>query len=179
MKLFVVVMLVGLVGCHRHSAPLGTLKDTSAWTSDCEAPIVKEDPRAQDALGPTMRDGGPAFVRATQRYRCSPPGWAIYTDSDDRIVGFCVDDDTRPYVKLGGSFRDSVDHETDRARRLIATHWGVNRAIDMLRGASGDHCAVTSESVVGGMSRWGMSQFVYPEPEKIRSINMCCWELGN
>ena len=177
------IALVALLGCGNHPSPLGTLSSSglSAWTADCETPIVEENPNDPSTPGPTLRDGGPGFASATRRYRCPPPGWAIYTDDARRVVGFCVDDDTRPYMRSTGSYHDTVDHEIDRARKLVTKHWGSAMATQMMKDAdvdaNGDHCSAHSRTVAPNMVRWGMSQLSYPNPETIRSLYMCCWEV--
>lgn len=167
------LLLLGILAACDHPSPLGTFThdDLSKWTADCEVPILEETP--PEPLGPTLRDGHPAFERATRRFRCPPPGWAIYTDKDHQIIGLCVDDDTRSAKHQGAWIS-----ELDRARALITSHWGVKRASEMLKGTSGDHCSMSaSESVTGGMLRWTMDQFLYPNPETIYSHYMCCWEV--
>ncbi|MEO6772878.1 MAG: hypothetical protein ABI467_07630 [Kofleriaceae bacterium] len=171
------VGIAGLAGCE-HKSPLGTFSqaDARAWAKDCDVPIVAENPHDPSTPGPITRDGGPAFERAARRYRCAPPGWSIYVDDKDQVLGLCVDDDTRPYMRSQGSFSESVDHEVDRARRLVDAHWGLKLAGEMLRGADDDHCSPKSAPVGHGLVRWGASQLTYPHPETIRSLNMCCWE---
>lgn len=177
------LLLAVLTSCG-HPSPLGTFAEKE-WAKDCETPIVKEDPHDPSAPGPIMLDGGPAFSQATRRYRCPPPGWALYTDDRDRIVGLCVDDDNRPNRPgrpAHGSISETVDHETDRARRLITARWGHRLAADMLKGADGDRCSPDSEPVAHGMVRWGQTQFFYPSAdglsiENVHSLNMCCWQV--
>lgn len=167
------ILLLVLASCDRPS-PLGTFTrdDLSKWEGDCEAQIIEENPHEPRAMAPWSRDGRPTFVRATRRFRCPPPGWAIYTDKRDRVIGFCVDDDTNSR-KNHGVWISALD----RARSLITTHWGASRAGEMLKGATGDKCALRSEPVPGGMVRWEMWQLRYPNPETIYSHTMCCWEV--
>lgn len=174
-RLLAAIAAVAALASCRQPPPLGSFS-TDAWTKDCEQPIVREDPRDPSTPGPILRDGGPAFARAIRRYRCPPPGWAVYTDGADRVVGLCVDDDTRPLARSQGTFSAVVVHETDRARKLIAAHWGHDRAGVMLKGTE-DHCAPQSADVGRGLVRWGASQLSYPQPETIRSQFMCCWEV--
>jgi hypothetical protein len=167
------LLLVILVGCDRPS-PLGTFtsNDLSKWAADCEAPIVEENPREPRAMAPWSRDGRPSLEHSTRRFRCPPPGWAIYTDKRDRVVGLCVDDDTNS-LKHQGAWISAID----RARVLITSHWGVKRAGEMLKGTTGDRCASQAETVAGSMLRWDMDQLSYPNPETIYSHSMCCWEV--
>lgn len=167
-----------LIGCGRSTpaSPLGTFA-SSQWAADCEEAIVRENPHDPSVPGPLLRNGGPAFAAAVRRYRCPPPGWAIYTDAADRILGACVDDDTRPFLQGHASFQQSVVREVDRARKLFAAHWGQDLAVGMLQGQTADHCTSVSEPVALGMVRWGASQLSYAHPETIRSQHMCCWEV--
>lgn len=171
--LLLALFAVSGTGCDR-SAPLGTFtrNDVSKWASDCETSIVEENPRDVHVPGPLLRDGGPAFEHAAHRYRCRPPGWAIYTDRDSRIIGLCVDDEIR--------YSDGTQvSEIDRARMLITTHWGRKRATQMLQGVStNDHCSRDTESI-SGMLRWRDSAFIYLDEPRMRSRDMCCWEVKN
>ena len=174
LSLLLSAALVVVAACGHPSSQLGSFSE-SDWAKDCATAIVEENPRDPAAPGPILRDGGPAFQRATKRYRCPPPGWAVYADSEERVVGLCVDDDTRRRGQTG-SFHDTVDHEVDRSRRIIAAHWGQKLAGEMLRGADEDHCSPSSTDVGRGIVRWGATQLVYPEPAAIHSLYMCCWE---
>jgi hypothetical protein len=164
-----------IAACGHPSSQLGSFSERD-WAKDCETAIVEENPRDPAAPGPILRDGGPAFQRATKRYRCAPPGWAVYADDGGRILGLCVDDDTRRRGQTG-SFHDTVDHEVDRARRIIAEHWGPKLAGEMLRGADDDHCSPSSTQVSRGIVRWGATQLTYPESAEVHSLYMCCWEV--
>lgn len=168
------ILILVFASCDRAS-PLGTFSrdDLAKWTTDCETSIVEENPHDSASPGPIMRDGGRAFVRATRRFRCPPPGWAIYTDAKSRIVGLCIDDDWNSRKNQGVWIA-----ATDRARSLITAHWGVERAGEMLKGTAGDDCELTgSVPIASGMLRFGMTQLVYPEPTY--SNYMCCWELAD
>jgi hypothetical protein len=155
-----------VLGC-KHPSPLGTFTrdDLPAWKGDCGVQIVEEDPHAASAPGPVPNDGGePSFGRATRRYRCPSPGWSIYTDTDSRVVGVCVDElwVPRTYTSAreledaaaGKIPRNITVSEVDRARPLITAHWGRERADAMLRGTVGGRCADRGERVEGGMTRW-------------------------
>lgn len=181
------LLLVAVLGCD-HSSPLGTFtrNDLPKWKTDCDAPIVEEGPRDLPALNPPLRDGGPAFERAVRRYRCPPPGWAVYTDDDNRVVGLCVDDEIRypvygekDWQEVAAGKRPATERvsEIDRARDLITARWGDKLAGDMLKGISGDKCSRDSERVAHGMTRWGAGQFIYLDAERIYSRSMCCWEV--
>jgi hypothetical protein len=167
------LFLAVIAGCDRPS-PLGTFSrdDLAKWAGDCESSIVEDDPHDPRTPGPKSRDRGTAFARATRRYRCPPPGWAVYTDKRNQVVGFCVDDDTRSSKHQGKWIS-----EIDRARALITAHWGSKRAEEMLKGTSGDLCSVTSESVADDMLRWSADQDFYPNPENVYSHVKCCWEV--
>ena len=181
------LVLVALLGCDRPS-PLGTFtrSDLPKWQADCAASIVEENPHDPSAPGPMLRNGERAMKRSVRRYRCRPPGWAIYTDDDNHVVGLCVDDEIR-YPKYGekewqevaAGERPATEHipEIDRARDLITAHWGHKLAGEMLKDASGDKCSPDGERVAHGMIRWSRGGFIYLDEKRMYSRSMCCWEV--
>jgi hypothetical protein len=101
--------------------------DVSKWAVDCEAPLVVERvcgraPARNDCESKGTSISGKLtgdFSIATRVVRCETPGWAVWTDSDDRVVAMCTDDDVQP---TGQS-----EYRNAKAYEFAITHFGNPR----------------------------------------------------
>lgn len=150
------------------SAP-GTVAE---WAADCEAPLsiegVVRGPDPLQRYGPNV-----AFQAAAMSYVCPHPGWSVYVDRSDRIVGVCVDDlmaSPKPYQRA-----------IDRARVLLARHVSDSFAADI---TEGNVCSLLPQRIAHGLQRWtsplrlviGKDGRTTYHPS-VGTLDACCWEV--
>jgi hypothetical protein len=98
------VLVLCSCGKQNQEAPpsLGRFQDLEAWQRECAMPLIETrtcgllpytascgaEP-APFADPPVHFGSAPTAVRMLA---CPPPGWALYLDSQDRVVAFCADD---------------------------------------------------------------------------------------
>ncbi len=181
------IVSVGLLACgdpHRPD-PLGRLtgaptsssapsRMAGEWAADCQAPLSIEGVvRGPD---PLMKGGYDApFQAAAMAYVCPHPGWSLYVDRRNRIVGLCVDDSVGV-----GSVSKPYEGALDRARPLLAKHVSVSFAADVTK----DACSYLPQTITHGLRRWEQplrnaiakdGSQVYQSP--VGTVDACCWEV--
>lgn len=169
------MLTVALIfGCGKSPEPLGKLpRDRLAdWAADCDAPIVEEPSlKGKDPMMVGKRRRELTFQKATRRYLCRPPGWSVYVDASERIVGLCVDNKLWP---------NPIEEHLQRAAPLIAKHMGEELAEELTKGT----CRFEPESVGHGLIRWkqDLPNVVKPDGTvsyhpNVGTLQACCWEL--
>jgi len=157
--------LFALLGCGRHPEPFGKLPRDKIgdWKADCSGDIVEQPvSKGEDPTMSGRRVRTLAFQQATHRFLCSPPGWAIYADSSDRIVGVCIDDDV--------GFPAPYETHVERARRILPKHFDPGLVASMTNA-----CNAEPEHV-GNLLRWFQalpSGLTGP----VGTQFTCCWEV--
>lgn len=173
---YMLVFGVLFAACGQRSEPLGKLPRSklSDWAADCASPIVEEPAvKGKDPAMVGKRWREETFARATHRFVCKPPGWTVYADDRDRVVGFCVDDKMWP---------DPIEDYFKRTRRLMGQHINPEFAADITQG----ECSFEPESVPHGLLRWEqqLPAVINPDGTKtdhpnVGTLQACCWELKN
>jgi hypothetical protein len=169
------VLVVLAAACeNRKPQPLGKLprSELASWAADCPSEIQEKPAiRGRDpAIHVFGRDS--TFQQASHRFVCDAPGWAVYVDSTDRVVGMCVDNNLR--AEPG-----KRDH-LERARPLIGKHWGPEMAASMTT----DSC-LSVPIRVGPFLRWSQDMPKVQLPDgtwtfgpNTGALWSCCWEVA-
>jgi len=168
------VVVFALLGCGRHPEPFGKLsRDKIAdWKADCSGEIVEQPvSKGEDPTMSGRRDRTLALQQATHRFLCNPPGWAIYADSSDRIVGVCVDDDV--------GFPAPYERHVERARRILTKHFDSAIVSDMTK-----KCPYEPEAIGHDLLRWEQDLPAVQKPDGSYGFSKpvgtqfaCCWEV--
>jgi hypothetical protein len=166
-----VLFVLLLAACKRSApAPLGSLKGhRAAWQADCPNPLREEAVvRGPDFLASMSRMRKVVFDKAAKRLTCEHPGWALYYDNAERIVGLCVDDQVVP-----------EQSHLARAAPLLLKHLPAELVHDMT-----NRCAWEPEHIKHGLVRWYQRLPFVRDAEghstvhpPVNTLTACCWEV--
>src|SRR5688572_6034317 len=169
-----VIVVALAISCGKTPDPFGKLTKTklSEWTADCERQLIEEPAlKGKDPMMAGKRWREAAFQNASRRYHCKPPGWSIYVDGGDRIVGLCVDEDVR---------RRPLEEAEERSRRMITKHMSYSLADDITKGK----CTFKPEKIGHELLRWSqdLPSVIKADGTKgfhepVGAASACCWEV--
>lgn len=101
------IIVLMVAGCHDQGlqpSPLGILDahDLPSWQAECSTPLVETRvcgrlaPEKCDRYFHTVQPNQGALIEdtpgssATLKRACASEGWAVWTDTRDRIIAFCM-----------------------------------------------------------------------------------------
>jgi hypothetical protein len=172
-----VLLVVHGTGCKNEPQPLGKLprNGLASWAADCPSEIEEQPAKGgqREFVGTVFGEVRTTFRHADHMFVCKAPGWQLYVDQRDRVVGLCIDDNV--YAEPGNR------GVAERAQRQISKRWGDELAATMTQGT----CAARTARI-GPFLRWlryAPPVVRLPDGTETRApitgtLVTCCWEVA-
>jgi len=175
MVFFIGTLIAACRGHDPQPSPLGTLdaRELPQWQQECSTPLVEErvcgrlPPDKCDRFFHTIQPQHAALDEhepgssATLKRTCASEGWGVWTDPQDRIVGFCI----APPPTMS---------EWTRMHQFIERHRGKAIADKIIEHVSGHD----TDDSTRGWGSWLAPRMVPKPPEMIADDGCIEFELN-